>query len=174
MSKRASCIVVLAVAVVALGAAWEIASPWWTLKSMRDAARARDSERLASYIDFPRVKSDLRDQLIALADRKRPAPAYEAFVRRYGAGLIIDPIVDVIVSPKTLRVALLITSKASGRGTESGAKQQCGMTRESLGRFRVRCAQLPNGKADLIFERRGLGWRLVGIDLPDDYGATIS
>ena len=35
MSKR---LVLLAVALIALGAAWEVASPWWTLKTMRDAS----------------------------------------------------------------------------------------------------------------------------------------
>ena len=169
MNKR---LVLLAVALIAVAIGWEVASPWWTLKNMRDAARAGDSDRLASYIDFPSVRSGLREQLIALADRKRPAPAYEAFGRKYGAGLIIDPIVDVIVSPNALRVALIVAP--SSGSTDAGAKRSCGMKRDGLERFRVRCARLSNGQADLVFERRGLGWRMVGIDLPDDYGDAVS
>ena len=173
MSKRSFRFTLLAAALIALAAAWEVVSPWWTLKGMRDAARARDSERLASYIDFPRVRSDLRDQLIGLAGKKLPVPGYEAFVRRYGSGRIIDPIVDVIVSPEALRVALLIAPRSSAGGSGPAAKRTCGMKRESLGRFRVRCARLPNGEADLVFERSGFGWRLVGVDLPGDYGSAV-
>ena len=160
MSKR---VVFLAAALIALGAAWEIASPWWTLKNMRDAARARDSAALAAYVDFPRVRSNLHGQLDRRAQDDLPAPVYQAFRR----ARFIDPIVDVIVSPKALRVALMVAPSGGA------AKRSCGMKREGLGRFRVRCAQLPNGEAELIFEQRGLGWRLVGIDLAEDYGAMV-
>jgi len=163
----------LVASLIALVVGWEVASPWWTLKNMRDAAQAKDSERLASYIDFPSVRSDLRGQLIRLAVKKGPAPAYEAFVRKYGARLIIDPIVDVIVSPRALRLAVSLAPASDGGRSGSAAQRSCGMQRESLDRFRVRCAHLPNGQGDLLFERRGLGWRMVGIDLPDDYGALV-
>lgn len=173
MSKRAYRVVVAAVAFILVVAAWDAASPWWTLKSMRDAAKARDSDRLAAYIDFPRVRSNVREQLIELAETKRPVPAYQSFVRRYGASLIADPVVDLIVSPEALRVALLAAPSSRGDRPASAAKRTCGMQRESLSRFRVRCAKLAKGGADLLFERRGLGWRLVGVDLPDDYGAVL-
>ena len=47
------------------------------------------------------------------------------------------------------------------------------MKREDLSHFSVRCAKLANGQADLRFERQGFSWKLVGIDLPDEYGARI-
>ena len=56
----------------------------------------------------------------------------------------------------------------------TSADRKCGMHRESLERFRLRCAQLAGVRADLIFEREGLGWRLVEIDLPDSDGAKVS
>jgi len=168
MTRRLVFLVVLLVAAVA---AWEFASPWWTLWSMRQAARNREAERLSSFIDYARVKSSLRGQLLALAEAKGPAPAFENFIRRAGAGVIIDPVVDAIVSPEALRPAFVVRPD---RERDATTNRKCGVDRETLERFRVRCAQLAKGKADLIFEREGLGWRLVGIDLPDDYGATVS
>jgi len=53
------------------------------------------------------------------------------------------------------------------------AARKCGVKRDGFSHFRLRCAKLPNGEGDLVFERRGLGWVLVGIDLPKDYGAAI-
>ena len=162
--------VLLSVAVVVV---LDAASPWWTLKNMRDAAVARDSERLATYIDFPRVRSNLREQLVSLADAKGPSPAYEAVLRRVGVRSIIDPIIDVIVSPEAMRVALMVAPSRSSETRADGATESCGVKRDGVRQFRLRCARLPNGNADLVFERRGFGWVLVGIDLPADYGALV-
>ena len=171
MRRRAVLFAAVAVAIVASGLAWEIASPWWTLKNMRDAAAAQDSERLASYVDFPRVRDDLREQLIDAANRRVPARAFEAILGKRRVDRIIDPVIDAVVSPQSLKVALDMAPNAEE--PKSDAKRACGMKREGLGHFRVRCARLPNGPGDLEFERRWFGWKLVGIDLPDEYGARI-
>jgi len=170
MRRRWILIAIVAAAVLASGIAWEVASPWLTLKGMRDAARASDSDRLASYVDFVRVRADLRRQVIRHVDGRFPGHSLEAVVARKGVRLVVDPIVDVIVSPESLKVALEFAPKSEGSGA---AKQPCGMKREDLSHFRVRCAQLPNGLGDLKFERQGFGWKMVGIDLLDDYGARI-
>jgi hypothetical protein len=137
---------------------------------MRDAATVRDGDRLASYIDFPRLRASLREQLTDRVESAVPAPLYDAFVKRR-AGRIIKPIIDAIVSPESLKVALDVAPKSSGSSDRT--RQTCGVDRNRLDHFRVRCARLPGGQADLEFERRGFGWRLVGIDLPENYGARI-
>ena len=166
MSKRLLFLVMLLVAAVGC---WEFASPWWTLWNLREAARARDSQRLSNYIDYPRLRSNVREQLVAFADASGASPL-ETFVRRAGASIIVDPAVDAIVSPEALRLVFLVRPER----TAATPNRKCGMTRESLERFRVRCAKLAKGRADLIFEREGLGWRMVGIDLSDTHGATVS
>jgi hypothetical protein len=172
MSKGLLRLLALVVVSTGVGAAWEVASPWWTLWNMRDAAEARDSERLASYVDFPRLRSNLREQLVGLAAKKGPMPAYEAFIRRASASVLIDPVVNAIVSSKALRLAFLVRRERDPK--IPAANRKCGMRRESLERFRLRCARLSKARVDLIFEREGLGWRLVGMDLPDDYRAIVS
>jgi len=167
MSKR---LIILVIALVALAAGWEVASPWWTLWNMREAARNREAERLSRYIDYPRVRANLREHMQGLADRGG-ASALESFVRRAGASVVVDPAVNALVSPEALRLAFTVRPD---RDPATSADRKCGMHRESLERFRLRCAQLAGVRADLIFEREGLGWRLVEIDLPDSDGAKVS
>ena len=116
MSRRAVIIAIVVVAVLASGIAWEVASPWWTLKDMRDAAKAGNGDRLASYVDFPRVRADLREQLIDAANEKIPARAFEAILGKHRVDRIIDPVINAIVSPKSLQVALDVAPKGSASG----------------------------------------------------------
>jgi len=142
---------------------------------MRNAARAGDSDRLAGYIDFPRVRSDLHDQLIAAADKRIPLAAIQEIVGKHAVDRVADRAIRTIVSPEGLRVALDVASQgrsASDASSGAAATKSCGMKREGLNRFRIRCAKLLTGRGDLTFEREGLGWRLVGIDLPDDVDAV--
>ena len=164
MSRRSLALAITAVVLLALAVTWEVASPWWTLREMRDAAAARDTEKLATYVDFPRVRIDLREQLIGAADKRVPARAFEALLGKHRVNRVVDRVIDNLVSPESLRIALDAAAKRSeDRGSP---KPTCGMKRESLDQFRLRCAQLPTGQADLEFERERLAWRLVGIDLP--------
>jgi len=158
--------ILLIILAVGLTAGWEFASPWLTLKAMRDAARARDSERLAAYIDFPKLRASVRDELVERIAARAPAPGLAALTKKIGRK-VVRPIVDVIVSPAALRVALL-TAPPSKRGASA---RKCGINRDGLRHFRLRCAKLPHGEGDLMFERRGLGWVLVGAELPADYSA---
>lgn len=160
----------VAIALAAAVVGWEIASPWWTVARMRDAAQARDAERLAKHIDFPQVKSNLKGQLVDLAEAQLMAKPNGSLVRRVAFHTVIDPIVDAIVSQEALRVALLASPIVGAARTSKNAASECGIKRDGVQRFRLRCARLPNGTADLVFERNGWGWEMVGIDLPADYG----
>ena len=169
LRKRRRILALLIVLALALAAGWDVASPWLTLKAMRDAARARDSEKLASYIDFAKLRANLNDEVAATLEARAPPHSFETWTAKFGVAFVVRPIVDFIVSPKALQIALLT---APPKGADART-QQCGVKRDGLNHFRLRCAKLPNGEGELIFERRGLGWVLVGIDLPKDYGAAI-
>jgi len=160
--------ILLIVLAIGLAAGWEFASPWLTLKAMRDAARAGDSERLATYVDFPKLRANVRDELVESIAARVPTPGLAGLTDKIGRK-IVRPIVDVIVSPASLRVALL--TMPPPKGETSGRK--CGIKRDGLSHFRLRCAKFPHGEGDLVFERRGLGWVLVGADLPADYRAAV-
>ena len=166
MGRRRKILLGLIVLALGLVAGWEIASPWVTLKAMRDAARAGDSDRLATYVDFPKLRANVRDELVERIAARAPAPGLAALTHKFGRK-VVRPIVDVIVSPAALRLALL-TAPPPKSGTSA---RKCGIKRDGLSQFRLRCAKFPHGEGDLVFERRGLGWVLVGADLPTDYGA---
>ena len=135
-------ILAAAAALALLAAGWWFGSPWWTLWRMREAAEAGDSATLASYIDFPAVRASTRAQL-------RP--------RLGGLGAALArPAVDALVSPTALRLALLRKrERPDGAGLD--------LIRTGAGEFRLHREGAGGGRGDLVFRRRGLGWKLVEV-----------
>ncbi|MFL6844692.1 MAG: DUF2939 domain-containing protein [Allosphingosinicella sp.] len=122
-------------ALLLLAGGWWIASPWWTLWRMRDAAEAGDARALAAYIDFPALRASTKRQL--------PGPL----------GRLARPAIDLLVTPAGLRLAL--TKRVDpGEG-------ELELDREGLSEFRLR----HDGKPDLVFRRHGLRWRLSEVRL---------
>ncbi|HEX9948208.1 MAG TPA: DUF2939 domain-containing protein [Allosphingosinicella sp.] len=145
-----------AAAFIALAAAgWWFGSPWWTLRQMREAAQAGDSDALAAYVDFPALRASTRAQL-----RPRLGPL---------AGLLAGPAVDAAISPEALRLALLHTGGSldgDGRGGEGGGDGggagEVDLVRTGASEFRVE-----REGHQLVFRRHGLGWRLSRVTLPE-------
>lgn len=153
-------------------AGWLYASPFWTLKAMRDAAEARDAEALAAYVDFPALRADLKSDLSAamMAEMARARATEDMSARPDALGLaMLDPLIEGMVSPAGLQMMFAGNPAAASPATpaplrEVSASGEVTVTRNGLSEFRV------SGKGDdpaaLVFRRDGLGWRLVGIDLP--------
>lgn len=153
-------------------AGWLYASPFWTLKAMRDAAEARDAEALAAYVDFPALRADLKSDLSAamMAEMARARATEDMSARPDALGLaMLDPLIEGMVSPAGLQMMFAGNPAAASSATpaplrEVSASGEVTVTRNGLSEFRV------SGKGDdpaaLVFRRDGLGWRLVGIDLP--------
>lgn len=142
--SRQARIAIAAAALIALAAAgWWFGSPWWTLWRMREAAAAGDSATLASYIDFPAVRASAKAQL-------------DPRLGTLGAALA-RPAVDALVSPAALRLAL-----RSKRGRADGAG--LALVRTGASEFRLR----REGGRDLVFRRRGLGWKLAEVSIVRD------
>ncbi|HEX8448830.1 MAG TPA: DUF2939 domain-containing protein [Allosphingosinicella sp.] len=133
--------VAAAALLVLLAAGWWFGSPWWTLWRIREAARAGDSEAVAAYVDFPALRASTRAQL-----GPRLGPLGRA---------LAGPAVDALVSPAALRLAL-----GGGAGSGGGGPAEVELVRTGAGEFRVR-----SDRGDLVFRRRGLGWKLAEIRL---------
>ena len=135
---------------VFLAAGWWFGSPWWTLWRIREAARAGDSEAVAAYVDFPALRASTREQL---GPRLGP----------FGSALA-GPAVDALVSPAALRLALGGGGRSGGiggsGGSGGGGPAKVELVRTGAGEFRVR-----SDRADLVFRRHGLGWKLAEIRL---------
>lgn len=164
-------IAAVAAAVILLaGAGWYLESPIYTLGQMRDAARANDSARLSSYIDYPALRESLKSQIMArvagdVAKQNRSGlGSFEVAL----AGAVIGPLTDAIVSPAGVRVMLLSKQRdeAASKGGPRPPVQldsDVVIDRHGLSEFDVR--NKSNDGGALVFKRHGLGWKLSGLEI---------
>lgn len=121
-------IILIAAALIALAAAWYFGSPRWTLWQMSQAAEARDSDRLAGYIDFPKLRKTTKAQVKAQLTAK--AGQGDDSLGALGAvmGLVlVDPVVEAMITPETMRAAFASEpEKAQGSGRGAGAARGAG------------------------------------------------
>jgi len=170
MRKSLIAIAVLALAVVIAAAGWWYASPWWTLQAMRDAARERNAAKLSPYVDYPALREDLKGDLrrFALGEVGKSQSGDLGGLGAALAAAVISPLVDAAVSPAGVEAMFAEqTSKAAAARQQPltvKAPDKPVIEREGLNDFRARGPDPSKGA--LLFHRFGLGWKLVGIDLP--------
>ena len=173
---KARTIAIAALLAVMLGAAgWWFGSPWWTLRQVQRAADARDAAALSAYVDYPALRTDVKQQaqrtISQAAATDDPLIALGAAV----AGVLVDPAVEALVTPDGVAamfaqapVAETPVEKAPpARGAPFGLpKLDLGhapkIERIGLDQFRVADRA---GRGTARFVRHGLGWRLAGIRL---------
>jgi hypothetical protein len=177
----------LALLLVVAAASWYFASPAWTLRQMATAAEAGDAERLGAYVDFPAVRESTKSQLKAQLVGEMAGRNTQGF-EALGAMIamqMIDPMVDAIVTPEAMKTAFArrgktdaapgvpsggapsgASSAASGGRSPFSVPENAEIVREGLDRFTLRDKTRPDG-GGLLFERRGLGWRLIRVEMPD-------
>ena len=161
-----------AVAVAALAGGWYYASPMLTLDGMRDAAQARDADKLSGYVDYEALRVDLKSEFRRAMMREmegKEAEGFEALGMAIATALL-DPMVDAMVSPEGMERLFerrAAEEKASGKPSLKGVApgEDPIIERHGLDEFKVRNREDPDGA--LVFKRDGLGWKLSGVDLPD-------
>ena len=169
MSKR--WLMAAVVLFVAAGTTWYFASPWYTLKQMRDAAQANDADAMSAYIDYPAVREDLKAEIMAqvMAEAEKDKSDFGAL----GVGLasaMLGPMIDGFVSPAGLRAAFVANRNKQAAQPQQKAAGALNLTddveieRRSFDEFAVGNKSHPDGQ--MIFKRHGLGWKLSGVDLP--------
>lgn len=157
----------LILVLVAVGG-WAWGAPYYTLWQMKRAAEARDVDALASHVDFPAVRTSVRDQLSVQLRGSRGGLLGEggavlgALVR---AGLA-DAAIDAAVSPNGMRVIFAAAPLAESEPPPAIKLKANEMrySRTAFDRF-----HLTRGDgASLEFRLRGLEWKLTDIRLPPD------
>ncbi len=162
-------------ALVALAGGWFYASPGLTVKAMVEAAQENDEARFSSYVDYDALRTDMKSELTTrLQEEAKRDGSAEAKLGLAMGMAMMGPIVDSMVSPKGMKTAFANlakeqqAAKAEGKGKGEGAKGSIPadpeIRRQGLNRFIVTGKDTPD--SGLVFERRGLGWKLSGIDLP--------
>ncbi|WP_167784649.1 DUF2939 domain-containing protein [Ramlibacter rhizophilus] len=172
-------------------AAYWWASPYLAVRELGAAARAGDGERFSAHVDYPRVRESLKAQMAARLQRSAtdvPGEHPLAGMGRIVGLAMIDPVVETLVRPEVVMLALRQELVVSGDGAApraptapatSPADAARGRTsawhyeREGPNRLVVVPRPAPDGASSpkrpvtLVFERRGFArWDLVELRLP--------
>jgi|GEM_PF-755315 len=154
----------LLVVATASFAAWYVWSPGWTVKRLIAAAKSDDKETLAAGVDAPALKADMKADFGALFDakaREDSSPAAQMSIAI--ARSMLDQLVERLGSPDGLRATFAALDDSNAPpGSKMPGKAQ--IERQGMSRFRL-SRDISKGSG-LVFERRGLSWKLTGIDLP--------
>jgi hypothetical protein len=161
-----------------LGAGWWFGAPLYTLNAMQTALEQRDASRLSQFVDYDALREDLRGDI------------QKTFSERFGgtesgilggasllAMAMVDPVVDQMISPEGMSAMMgLAETGAAGVGgvsitaTDAKASSKAGSSgsfsieRQGFDTLRVQPEGL-DGTFALVFSRRGLGWKLTGVDV---------
>ncbi len=156
---------------------WYFFSPGYAMSQLADAAREGDEDQLRQRVDFPRVRDALKADLRAKLASTFASDETEGF-GKLGAALgmaMIDPMVEGFVTPESIG-SMVRNGKLNrpGEQQDAEAKSPSGeaewaIERDGISRFKAKpVAKDVENPPALVFERDGLGWRLVEIDLPED------
>lgn len=155
--------ILIAAAVLAVAAAgtWYWASPWWTVRSMKQAAEARDVDALSRNVDYTALRDGLKRELRARSGDE--GGVLGALV----SGGIADRLVDLALTPEGVR-AIFATAPLASDPQPEAVKLNANdlvMRRDGFGQFRLVRSDGKSGA--LVFRLRGATWMLSDIDLPD-------
>lgn len=91
----------LIIVVVVLLAVWVIGSPYWTLYQLKQAYDAKDTATINDYVDYPRVRQDIKAQLspiiVEKATRITQSPILQALNIQMDGTAMVDKLVNQAV-----------------------------------------------------------------------------
>lgn len=138
--------------------AWYFASPWYTMWRIVDAAEAGDSAALEERIDFTRLREGMRQDLAASRD-----DGDTDFLDRIGDGMVEavgTAAINTIVTPRGLAVMLDASPAMPGQ------ELSWDVDRTGFGTFTaVSTYEDGTPGPQMLFERSGLAWQLIGVQL---------
>lgn len=171
---------VMAVLALSIGAVVFLVSPWWSIAGLVQSVRAGDKYRTELYLDFPRVRASLREQLNAqigesMSEHMQGNP-FAALGAMIGT-VAVDRAVEAFVTPEGLQ--RLMENELPTAGTQEGADSRVAIARhaydkiglEWLSASSIRVLILEEGTGTVAttarLERAGLRWRVVDVEIPD-------
>ena len=178
--------VVLIIALVVLGYA---ALPYWSAYALGTALRDGDENALESGVEWERLRAGLSEDLtqVAAAQSDGRGGLRDLLVARL-APQLIDSGLETLLTPETIGSTMRQVREIQERNAENSAAPtdeeddapaRAGDVRYAfftgLNTFRISLA--PDGSDDVVdlnFERQGLSWPLVQLDLPDSVLAGLT
>jgi len=169
--RKPTAALVLAALVVAGACGWFWASPYFAVAGVHNAAVRGDTAAMNARVDFAKVREDFKAQYSRVIAEEMAG----SLLRALGAAIaarVIDVAIDVMVTPAG--IATLVELQQDGPRKEvSGfhlmfAKRYT-VRREGLTSFEFHSIADQGKKPTLRFERQGLRWRLVALQVPKEY-----
>lgn len=169
-------------------AAWIAAGPWLAVRGIERAVAERDAAALERYVDFPRLRANLKaqldDRMVRAAGDKvagNPFGAVALAVAGNATGVAVEAMatplgVGALLQGHTLWQRATGNTEGSGLGTTALPARPFEDAEHhyaSLSRF-VTTVRHDNGHTtEFVLQRQGLRWRLVDIRLPQDLSTYL-
>ncbi len=162
-------------------ASYVVAAPYITVHQMKEAAKQRDGEALSEHIDFPSVRQSFKDQLNAkfakeVSEDKDMSDSAFAPLGMAFASVVIDKAIDVYVTPAGITQLMagesLVpdTSREDGRDDSVNREplSEASMSYEAISKFSVRVKNEDGEEVKFVLRRRGIGWKMTDIIIPQE------
>ncbi|MBR2270403.1 DUF2939 domain-containing protein [Sphingobium sp.] len=169
-------LIVAVILIIAGFGGWYFASPSIAMSGLRDAAVEGDREELKDRVDFPAVRESLKAQVRAhfVTEMQKEKDNPFAALGMAMAGAIVDPMIDGIVSPSGIK-AMVQQGRMQTDARDANAAVQTekkpvewSIDRRGFDKFLAKPkTEAGQNEPTLVFERDGLGWRLVDIEIPE-------
>ena len=162
---------------VASGVGYVAAGPFITINDIRSTIKQGDSEALSSSVDFPVLRSNLKEQLNALMMKELASQIDDNPFAALGmavAAKLTDGIVDTLVTPYGL-ARLMSGERPSRSGEKPTASEPPGgkllrdvrYRYDSVSKFSAWVKKDQGGEICFVFSRDGISWKLSNIILPE-------
>ncbi len=171
-------ILTITVLLIAALGAYVAAGPYIALHRIKAGVEQRDAAKLAENIDFPTLRSNLKNQFTAKIMKKTPSQFQDtpmaSWVMELGSKLI-DGMVDTYVTPDGLAGMMegtqpkLIPLERSPRNATQQRPPLLKNARhgfDSPNQFSVHVKERQGGEIRFVLTRDGLVWKLNNIILP--------
>ena len=192
MNKKHALLAAVLLLVLLLGG-YFVASPWVALARFKEDARARRTEKMADYVNFPAVQASLKAQMRnkIKAEVGRQDDDFAAATQILGAAvanLVLDPVVEKVASPQGM-VAIMNgenplpglnkldiavqppaptppTPPQPNASPHAQARRQWRLSYTGLNQAVSRAVPAEEDAPYLVMQRKGLfGWQVVDVQL---------
>lgn len=183
MASTKALLAAAVVAVAGVGGYWYW-SPHLALRTMHQAAIAKDAETLNDYVDYPKLRESLKGQMMAMMTEAMKPKSNDSPGAQAGAALgamlgqaMVNGMVDAMVRPEFVMKAMQEGKLAQKSGTAASApaeppkEPKWTSERRGMDKFFVwtvpEAGEGPEKRFGLVLERSGFAtWKLTEVRVP--------
>lgn len=171
----------LVVIVCVLAAGWLVAGPFIAIHGIRGAVRDQDAARLSGYIDFPALRTSLKQQVDGYVARRAGPDMQSSLLGAIAlrvAGGATGGIVDAMATPAGLAALMegrnfwhRLEGRRSGEDPYAAAPPRDPLEGaryryESPSRFTATVRNADGDPVVFVLSRQGLAWKVTDVRLP--------